>query len=120
MSKPSGMCANCFMPGHCCRAFPLSRRFSKDAKPEEVRSWLADYVCPVRNQALPFDVIEPLQVAWEDYDGQVTFRYSCKNLDEQTGRCKDYENRPYACREYVPGIDVLCVHHQPQEGTGGL
>lgn len=38
----------------------------------------------------------------------------CPNLSPTTGRCLDYENRPFACRDYEPGTDRLCVLYEPR------
>lgn len=38
----------------------------------------------------------------------------CPNLNAKTGRCDDYANRPFACRDYEPKTDRLCILHEPE------
>lgn len=41
-----------------------------------------------------------------------TWNWQCTALDEATGRCTIYEDRPSLCRDYAAGSDGLCVHYQ--------
>jgi Fe-S-cluster containining protein len=34
----------------------------------------------------------------------------CPALDDRTGRCTIYADRPQLCRDYAAGSDPLCVH----------
>ena len=36
----------------------------------------------------------------KDGDWNVETLTNCKNLDEKTKKCKDYENRPHVCRDH--------------------
>lgn len=36
----------------------------------------------------------------------------CPNLNRETGRCDDYENRPFCCSDYEPKTDGLCVLYE--------
>jgi Fe-S-cluster containining protein len=37
----------------------------------------------------------------------------CPNLDQKTGRCSDYQNRPETCRVFEPASAPLCILHVP-------
>jgi len=71
--------------GHCCREFYLNQSFD-ELTPE------------CRAIFVPFD--------WKEERGW--YRYHCKNFDRIHGVCKDYPNRPQACRDY--GVTVPCAH----------
>jgi Fe-S-cluster containining protein len=45
------------------------------------------------------------------------FWYTCKNLDQESGLCKIYDDRPEMCREYPYGYE--CVHCHSACGTAG-
>jgi Fe-S-cluster containining protein len=42
----------------------------------------------------------------------------CLWFDEETGRCRHYEHRPTACRDFEPG-SLSCVEHREQRGIAG-
>lgn len=102
------LCDVCMDPGHCCRDLPL-RGGPEGPNGERVDSPMsyerAEHF--VMSQGLPF---RPLY-----RDDQGRWRWGCTALDQRTGRCTIYENRPHVCQIYDPGCDSLCVHHVPRE-----
>lgn len=103
---PDSACQTCRRPGRCCVGLSLNNgSFPRGQTPEEARAALKSVVTvdgpngPLR-KGLPF---EPL---WRTPSGE--WRLWCPNLSKE-GRCTDYENRPFACRSYVPGSTSLCA-----------
>lgn len=97
-------CETCPVPGHCCRFLTLGYLAEHAETVEEAEREIAKFNAgPSReyNGFLPF---RPL---FKASDG--TWRWWCPNLNLTSGRCDDYENRPYACSSYQPGTDRLCV-----------
>lgn len=105
-----GLCDTCLDPGHCCRFISLAGgTFGANCEtPEEVEALIAGHnetYLPPGTGPMPF---RPLL---KRSDGVWVFW--CPNLDRETGRCNDYENRPFACSNYAAGSDPLCVHYWP-------
>lgn len=95
-SSPVGPCARCYDPGRCCRHFGLGGgEFGQGLEEDELQPLLEEH-------ELPF---EPAVLL----DNGV-WRFSCPRLTD-CGRCSAYEARPFACSDYEPLSDDLCVHH---------
>lgn len=43
-------------------------------------------------------------------DGMTFVQFNCDRLGAD-GRCTDYENRPFTCRDFKPGTDRLCAEY---------
>jgi Fe-S-cluster containining protein len=96
-------CDTCPVPGHCCRVVSLSFKPPLDAKTiAEAETALASKLDP-----LGYDL--PFRPLFRRSDG--IWVWWCPKLDRKTGRCGDYENRPYLCRRYEPRQDPLCILH---------
>lgn len=116
------LCDGCFAPGQCCRrirfygggelAFDLSEPIE-----DQIRSRMhaddADRLMPFR----PVGEARNVRVVESTRTGSFTF--TCVNL-QPSGRCGDYENRPWLCRVFEPGSDALCVHYRGSEGGEGV
>ncbi len=75
-------------------------------------SWCCDPVKIVRGKNIANEIKTPKDTSGEDLwiktgeewapekeiDTDRVDVYECKNLDKETGLCKDYENRPQACK----------------------
>lgn len=106
-------CDTCPKPGNCCRAiqlasggFPSKRAKTIEEAQAEIDSYngdgrLAGRQIPIGHNPLPF---KPL---FRHVSGRWVLW--CPNLDRQSGRCLDYDKRPFACSDYKPGTDDLCV-----------
>lgn len=97
-----GLCETCLKPGHCCRDLVLTSvdgnsPVDKPLSFEQAEHW-------AMSQRLPF------RPHTEHAPGK--WRWWCPKLDQETGRCTDYENRPPLCRSFVAGSDPLCVHYR--------
>lgn len=111
------LCNRCFQPGVCCRRMSLTDgdgkdfAFWSDEGDMPVKQWLTD-------KGLPFHPIEPSgqYVAAGTGREYQTWAYGCTKLDEQTGRCMIYDQRPSLCRTFEPASDGLCVHFGGAEG----
>jgi Fe-S-cluster containining protein len=111
-------CDTCPVPGHCCRwmylnggAFPRGDTVEEaQASIDEHNAYMADKVAanPISMKPL-FKNSNAGWVVW------------CPNLNQKTGRCMDYENRPDLCKDFEPGSAPLCILHvpiwEPKEGT---
>ncbi len=85
MSEKFGPCLekNC---SHCCDPVKVGRFFSEEDVPinkDGNKIWMG------KNELL---------VSVDVPDGQKLKTYNCVNFDAQTGKCKDYNNRPEICR----------------------
>lgn len=103
------MCDSCMVPGHCCRSLTLGGGdFGRDIDTIEgiERELRNEGERRYTGNPMPF---HPL---FKRSDGVWVFW--CPNLDQRTGRCLDYENRPFCCSNYRPGTDGLCVHYWPE------
>ena len=101
------LCRMCPKPGSCCRGFILH---DDDGSPLTVwkSSWREDTAKAMGKWGLPF---RPAEINEEFVDGgepYVTVRLDCPKLGAD-GRCTIYDKRPAACRNFMPGSDVLCV-----------
>jgi Fe-S-cluster containining protein len=99
------MCDTCLAPGHCCRSLMLgggSFARNLDTVEEVERELRNEGEGRYAGNPMPFKVLfrrsDNIWVFW------------CPKLDQPTGRCTDYENRPHCCSSYDPGTDGLCVH----------
>jgi Fe-S-cluster containining protein len=111
-------CDSCPVPGHCCRQVMLGGgSFARSAKTiEEAERYIrtahpwdeggSNPETQVVGPPLPFHPLMRRQ------DG--AWIWWCPNLDQRSGRCLDYENRPLCCSDYEPGTDRLCVLHEPE------
>lgn len=112
----AGDCDTCPKPGACCTGFPLlagdARGDFKTKLDAIVWSTGQSYSDPTRTRVflgLPFLPIGPSQ------DMPDVWLWACVDL-LPTGRCGNYENRPYGpCVNYEPGQDRLCAHHPEHE-----
>lgn len=95
----ASLCDKCYAPGQCCKALALVGS-AGPLSGEEARVQIA-------LQELPFK---------EHLQGNAAGLFYCTKL-QPDGRCGDYENRPYLCREFEPGADPLCVHWRGAEGA---
>lgn len=105
-------CDTCPVPGHCCRSIVLGSFGVLLDSPVDAQAEIDR--CNRDNaasDAIPGGPI-PFHPLFKRQDG--TWVWWCPNLSETTGRCLDYENRPYACIHYQPGMDRLCVLHEPR------
>lgn len=96
-------CDTCKDPGYCCKRLMLGgvteEKFPTLAEAREVaKHW------PFEPNGLPFLPMRVVQGHW---------LFTCPRLDWETGRCKDYENRPALCRNYQPLSDPLCAMYVP-------
>jgi Fe-S-cluster containining protein len=104
------LCQMCPKPGSCCRGFVLSDddgdiTFWKS-------SWREDTVKAMEKWGLPFRPAEINEEFVEgDGDPYVTVKLDCPKLSSD-GRCTIYNERPEACRNFVPGSDTLCVFEE--------
>lgn len=104
-------CDNCRDPGACCRAVRLnSGAFPTSPIPLFALVELASAVdvgfdpdAPAYGVGLPF-----MPMHWSDDRGWTLW---CPNL-LSNGRCGDYGGRPFACRDYQPGADAICVEYR--------
>lgn len=96
-----GLCETCLKPGSCCRDLFLSSVDGNSDVDGPMSAEKAEHWAMGRQ--LPF---RPLV---QQSDGK--WRWWCPKLDEATGRCTDYENRPALCRAFAAGSDPLCVHY---------
>lgn len=99
-------CDVCPRPGRCCSGLHLNGPVDECKTALEVLCFMASYIyedCPDTHKpdiGLPFI---PLYKRDDKY-----WVHWCPNL-LPNGRCGDYENRPYACRNYQPLDDELCA-----------
>ena len=98
-----GLCDACSDPGHCCRRMFLSGGSGMDQVDAPMSLERAEHLA--MKHSLP---MRPLE---QRIDGKWT--WWCTALDPESGRCRDYENRPGLCRSFVEGGDPLCVHYVP-------
>lgn len=111
--KPS-VCETCPDPGHCCRKFVLSGgNFAFGAESTEVaedilaqhNEVIRDYNkridLPTEHRVMPFKPLERTE--------EGVWFWTCPKLDDKTGRCTIYPDRPETCIAYEPGTDHLCV-----------
>lgn len=98
------LCDSCRSPGACCQGLILSHLFEKIRWKQDARKF-------VKKERYPFYPVRALQV---DLDNpEMTFihvQFDCRNLGAD-GRCSKYEDRPFVCSDYEPGIDGLCAEH---------
>jgi Fe-S-cluster containining protein len=111
MPKES-MCDTCMVPGHCCRKLMLGGgdAYRDVDDPVEVERLMAEGKRDGEG-GLYAGAVMPFKVLMRRQDGIWVFW--CPKLDQRTGRCMDYENRPFCCSTYQPGTDELCVHYWP-------
>lgn len=102
-------CARCVAPGTYCKALPLSKHFPLGSTHNSIAVEMAEI-------GEPFIPIRRLHVlnGCENADGTGSHWYelwlfTCPKLTKE-GRCSIYDERPYACRVYEPGVDAMCVH----------
>lgn len=106
------VCETCPQPGHCCRSimlgggsFAIDAATTDEAEAEMARQNLANasgHGKPEFGGPMPF---RPLFKRASDG----VWIWWCPNLSPATGRCLDYANRPYACRDYEPKSDAICI-----------
>jgi len=112
------LCDTCRDPGVCCRGMSLNIVYP----PEMTRKEVAEHTHAGTNpysekKSEPLPSFNPIRPSGRYISrGQrkpdsVRWLYSCTNLDEETGRCNDYENRPKLCRDFEPASNPLCVHY---------
>lgn len=122
-------CDTCALPGYCCRSIRL---FGQRVTPLGFEVTFSDELDPAKAlkaisvHDLPFVPVarrETYQPAdppgWEGAPispTRSTWTYSCPRLGED-GRCTDYDNRPWLCRQFAPEDDALCLHYQGAEGS---
>jgi Fe-S-cluster containining protein len=111
------MCATCMVPGHCCRKLNLNGgdAYREVDDPAEVERLMAEGKLDDDGR-MYLGSIMPFKVLMKAKDGSWVFW--CPKLDQRTGRCLDYENRPHCCSDYEPGADPLCVHYWPDPEKG--
>lgn len=115
----SSLCDHCFKPGACCKGFHLYEgagnpmTFWADGGKKAVQGYL-DW------QQYPFRPMEVTGTWIADDTGREyqTWRFSCDALDQSTGRCTRYAERPQLCKDFAPASSPLCVHYLGAEGTG--
>lgn len=95
-------CGICPDPGHCCRRFYYYKSFWKDEGLKAAQRAVASIT--------PFIVLEWAPETGKDANGRECAYTicSCPKLTPD-GKCSIYEERPWACRSFVPGSDSLCV-----------
>lgn len=99
------LCDTCVSPGACCKRM-FFNRWDKEKlnNPYQDEKTVIDY--------LQFNIGENPFILSGWSDDHKAWVWTCKNLDDGTGRCRDYENRPKLCRDYEPGSDALCVMYK--------
>ncbi len=111
------ICETCVAPGTCCRAMTIHLDVPIGMKRDELRDCLRRGINPWNEETMEPLPYEPIRAGrWFALEGEhkphsCYWTYSCPKLDEATGLCTDYENRPYPCREYTAGQDPMCVHY---------
>ncbi len=112
-----GLCEACIAPGFCCREinlFGANGEFSVWDGDDPVEELRARGFRP--GDSMPF---VPLRKVWtgtapegHDAAGRTysAYHWGCTALDDATGRCTIYEDRPQLCRDFKPGSGPLCVH----------
>ena len=106
-----GLCNACIAPGHCCRAMHLTGSVGPDRIDSALSHEAAEHMA--LRAGLPF---RPL--IQREADGQ--WLWWCPALDDRTGRCTIYDDRPQLCRDYAAGSDALCVHFVARDDDGDL
>lgn len=105
------VCDTCPVPGHCCRSIVLGGgSFAKHETTIEGAERFIRLAENVAGNPLPF---HPLFRGEHPTQGPY-WVWWCPNLNRETGRCDDYENRPMCCSDYEPMTDELCVLHEPK------
>lgn len=135
-SSRMSLCDHCFAPGQCCRQITFYGGEGETSDPSNERTWWLDEPIEPQlrdgmhqeedaNRPIPFEIDTVTKVwtvdniASEDTDrpyGHIIFK--CRNL-LPNGRCGDYDNRPWLCRQFEPASDRLCVHYRGAEGGEG-
>lgn len=101
----SGLCETCLSPGACCNQVSLFGAVGGETLEQAMSHERAEHLAMAAG--LPF---RP-----EHYVAGKGWSWWCPRLDPQSGRCTDYHDRPYLCREYAPGLDELCAHYWPAD-----
>ncbi len=83
--------------GECCRAFALP--FTKEALQESARLG-HEHNGSAKETQLIADMLIPLEGLTTTYGGETRYWFTCKHLDQQSGKCTIYEKRPVLCRQY--------------------
>jgi len=112
------LCDTCREPGACCKGLAINIRFPIEMPPDQVQKHVAEgtptYEGGPNHQPVPTFV--PINRATYLDDGELepkycTWRFNCTALDEETGRCNIYRDRPQVCRDFEAGSDPICVHY---------
>jgi Fe-S-cluster containining protein len=83
---PEGKMVCDYCPGKCCRYFALPIDTPEERKQFDFIRW--------------FLMHERATVFVDDGTWYILVHTKCKNLDDATNRCMDYDNRPKICRDY--------------------
>lgn len=112
------VCQTCINPGQCCRAFVPNVLFPAAMSRAEVMRHVQEGSNPYDGRYEPMPMLRPLRPAAHHAKSgahkpeSVKWHFECTNLDPETGKCMDYENRPKMCRVYEPETDVMCAHYK--------
>jgi Fe-S-cluster containining protein len=99
------LCSICPDPGHCCRNFDSTLTYWDDAASETVKHYL-DFLA---GEPMPWIPLGPGQKKFDREGREYShWRFDCPKLGPD-GRCTIYENRPQACRTFVPGSTEVCA-----------
>lgn len=114
------LCDSCFAPGACCKRinFKTGSKTASFWADESVEDQLRAIMhADDAARPFPFVVLEMGERYTDPESGReyVAPTFTCSNLTPE-GRCGDYENRPWLCRDFEPAMDALCVHYQGAEG----
>ena len=100
------LCEKC--GGACCKAFvlndPLQELLGRLHRlNDQTRKWIAEDIVEITHaEAIATGGVEI------DLKGDPTnyHFYRCRQFDLKTGKCKDYENRPYVCSRF-PYLEMI-------------
>lgn len=86
--------------GKCCRGFPMSNSTPQaiGAKYREIIAWRdsGGEMAPwMRDHVMIAEMLIPLHEEDDEWP-----RYTCRNLDTETGLCRVYADRPPLCRDF--------------------
>ena len=110
--QSENLCADC---GVCCRAFLYTPQGEHDKKKYIAMDRLREYYWQ-RNDLIPISEEEVLALNIIDPGSVVrTISYGCQYFkcrlyDEDTGLCRDHDNRPTACRDFPADLAIRSTY----------
>lgn len=102
------LCDECIAPGSCCKRMWLT------SEGEPLTYWTDEPIEweDMAGRPMPFVPIpETVETFIDDETGREWAQawWTCPKLDDATGRCTIYEDRPDTCRKYQPLDNKLCA-----------